>query len=145
VNPEKGMRIAALDFGEKRIGVAVSDPLQITAQGIGTIAKAATFNQDIAALKDLLSNYSGITEIIVGMPKTLSGKTGPAAERVQAFIAALKAGFSLKITAWDERLTTKEAEQSLLSLGMSREKRKKVIDQTAAAIMLQGYLGTRKK
>ena len=138
------MRIVGLDFGEKRIGVAISDPLKITAQGIGVIAKSDTFEKDIAALKSMLKEYSGIEEMVVGLPKTLKGEIGLSAQRVLDFVEVLKKAFTIKISTWDERLTTASATKSLIEMGLSREKRKKVIDRTAATIILQGYLDVKR-
>jgi len=135
------VRIVALDFGEKRIGVAISDPLKIIAQGIGFIAKADTYENDAAALKEMLKDYSGIEEIVVGLPKTLKGEIGFSAQKVLDFVEVLKKSFEVKISTWDERFTTASATKSLIEMGLSREKRKKVIDRTAATIILQEYLG----
>lgn len=135
------MRIVALDCGEKRIGVAISDPLKITAQGIGVIEKSDTFEKDIAALKKLLNAYSGIEEIVVGLPKTLKGEIGLSAQRVLEFVAALKPAFNIKVSTWDERMTTAAATKSLIEMGLSRKQRKQVIDKTAASMILQSYLG----
>ncbi|MFA5840357.1 MAG: Holliday junction resolvase RuvX [Candidatus Margulisiibacteriota bacterium] len=135
------MRIVALDFGEKRIGVAISDPLKIIAQGIGFIAKADTYEKDAATLKELLKDYSCIEEIVVGLPKTLKGEIGFSAQKVLDFVEVLKKSFEVKISTWDERFTTASATKSLIEMGLSREKRKKVIDRTAATIILQEYLG----
>jgi len=137
------MRIVGLDFGEKRIGVAISDPLQITAHGLGAINKSDTFEQDITALKDMLKEYTGITEIVVGLPKTLKGEIGLSAQRVLEFVAVLQKAFEIKVTSWDERMTTASATKALIEMGLSREKRKKVIDKTAATLMLQGYLNAK--
>lgn len=139
------MRILGIDFGSKRIGVAVSDPLGITAQGVAVLGKGETFEQDIRELKRIVKKYDGIDEIVVGLPKTMSGEIGPAAKVVQDFIEALKKEFKLKIVAWDERLTTVEAERTLISIGLSREKRKKMIDKSAAAYILQSYLDCNRK
>lgn len=139
------MRLVGLDFGEKRIGVAVSDPLGITAQAAAVLDKQATYEADAAELKKLLEQYPGVTEIVVGLPKTMKGKIGPQAEKVQAFIEVLKQELPLKVTPWDERLTTVEAERTLISAGVSRKKRKSVIDKTAAVFILQGYLDCHKK
>ncbi|MDI6731408.1 MAG: Holliday junction resolvase RuvX [Candidatus Margulisbacteria bacterium] len=138
------MRIVGLDFGEKRIGVAISDPLKITAQGIGTINKSDTFEKDIAALKDMLKDYSEIEEIVVGLPKTLKGEIGLSARKVLDFVSALKEAFAIKISTWDERMTTVSATKSLIEMGLSRQKRKKVIDKTAASLILQGYLDVKR-
>jgi len=131
------MRIVGIDFGEKRIGVAVSDPLGITAQGIGVVP-------DILELKKLLSQYETLDEIIVGLPKTLRGEMGIQAEKVLAFVEELKQHFNVLIKTQDERLTTSQAEKMLISAGLSRQNRRKVIDKSAAVLILQNYLDMRK-
>ncbi|OGB90843.1 Holliday junction DNA helicase RuvA [candidate division WOR-1 bacterium RIFCSPHIGHO2_01_FULL_53_15] len=139
------MRRLGIDFGDKRIGIAISDPTGLIATGIAMIGKGETFEPDIREIKRLIKKYDGVAEIVVGMPKTLAGKTGPQAEKVMAFIEALKNEFKLNIVAWDERLTTAEAERGLIEAGLSREKRKRVIDQSAAAVILQSYLDRKRK
>ncbi|MFA4844786.1 MAG: Holliday junction resolvase RuvX [Candidatus Margulisiibacteriota bacterium] len=139
------MRILGLDYGEKRIGVAVSDPLAIIAQGVAVLGKGETFADDLRELKRIIKKYDGVDEIVVGLPKRMSGEIGIAAEKVLAFVAELKKEFKLNIVTWDERLTTVMAERSLIEAGLSREKRKKVIDQSAAANILQGYLDSKKR
>jgi len=134
------MRILGIDFGSKRIGIAVSDPLGLTAQGVAVIGKGETYDHDIRELKRIIKKYGGVDEIVVGLPKTMEGKIGPQAEKVLAFVEELKKEFKLNIATWDERLTTLEAEKMLISAGLSREKRKRVIDKSAAANILQNYL-----
>ena len=134
------MRILGIDYGSKRIGIAVSDPLGITAQGVAVIGKGETYDHDIRELKRIIKKYGGVDEIVVGLPKTMEGKIGPQAEKVLAFVEELKKEFKLNIATWDERLTTLEAEKMLISAGLSREKRKRVIDKSAAANILQTYL-----
>ena len=139
------MRILGLDYGEKRIGVAVSDPLEMIAQGVAVLGKGETFADDLRELKRIIKKYDGVDEIVVGLPKRMSGEIGIAAEKVLAFVAELKKEFKLNIVTWDERLTTVMAERSLIEAGLSREKRKKVIDQSAAANILQGYLDSKQR
>ncbi|MDD5593104.1 MAG: Holliday junction resolvase RuvX, partial [Candidatus Margulisbacteria bacterium] len=134
------MRILGIDFGDKRIGVAISDPLGIIATGIAMIGKGETFEPDIREIKRLIKKYDGVDEIVVGLPKTMAGAIGVQAEKVLAFIEALKQEFKLNIVAWDERLTTVESERVLIEAGLSREKRRQVIDKSAAAAILQNYL-----
>ena len=139
------MRILGIDYGDKRIGVAVSDPLGIIAQGVAVIGKSETFDQDIRELKRIIKKYSGVDEIVVGLPKTMAGEIGPQAEKVLTFVEALKKEFKLNIVTWDERLTTVEAERTLIEAGLSRKKRKKIIDKSAAANILQNYLDRKRK
>ncbi len=127
------MRVVGIDYGEKRIGVAISDPLGITSQGIGVVG-------NIVELKELLKTYDNIDEIVVGLPKTMRGEIGIQAEKVLEFIKELKNNFEVPIKTQDERLTTSQAEKVLISAGLSRQKRKKVIDKSAAVLILQNYL-----
>jgi len=139
------MRILGIDYGSKRIGIAISDPLGITAQGVAVIGKGETFEQDICELKRIIKKYGGVDEILVGLPKTMAGMIGEQAKIVLSFVEALKKEFKLNISTWDERLTTVEAERTLISAGLSREKRKKVIDKSAAAYILQSYLDSKRR
>lgn len=139
------MRILGIDYGSKRLGIAVSDPLGITAQGVAVIAKGDTFDQDVTELNKIIEQYEGINEIVVGLPKTMKGEIGIQAQKVLEFVAELKKNFKFQITTWDERLTTAATERVLISAGLSRQKRKKVIDKSAAAYILQGYLDSRKR
>ena len=139
------MRILGLDYGTRRIGVAVSDPLGLIAQGIAVLGKGETFADDLRELKRIIKKYDGVDEIVVGLPKRMSGEIGLAAEKVLVFVAELQKEFKLNIVTWDERLTTVMAERALIEAGLSREKRKKVIDQSAAANILQGYLDSKRR
>lgn len=125
-----------LDFGERTIGVAVSDELFWTAQGVKTIRRSA---KEMAELKSLISEYE-VGEIVLGYPKNMNGTLGPRAELTQAFADKLNKEFGLPITLWDERLSTMAAERTLLEGDVSRAKRKQVIDKMAAVFILQGYL-----
>lgn len=132
------MRIMGLDVGEKRIGVAVSDSLGYTAQGISTIKR-----EDIEELKKIVSDYN-IGEIVVGLPKNMDGSIGDQGKKVLDFVEKLKQEIDLPMITWDERLTTKEAEGVLLKADLSRAKRKKVIDKLAAVLILQSYLDSQR-
>ena len=132
------MRIMGLDAGEKRIGVAVSDPLGYIAQGISVVKR-----EDIEELKKIVSDYD-IERIVVGLPKNMDGSIGEQGNKVLVFIEDLKKEIDLPMLTWDERLTTKEAEGVLLKADLSRAKRKKVIDKLAAVLILQGYLDNQK-
>jgi putative Holliday junction resolvase len=132
------MRVLALDHGSKRIGVAVSDELRIIAQPLEFIPaepRAAFFHRLQAILTE-----KQVGEIVVGMPFNMDGSSGPAVEKVEQFIRDLRARVSLPIHTCDERLTTSEAENLLIQAGTRRDKRRKVIDQMAAAVLLQSYL-----
>ena len=130
-------RILALDVGEKRIGVAVSDPLGLTAQGVETIFTQGWSN-DRARVKQLADQYQ-TDRLLIGLPKSMSGEIGPQAQRVQEFAAQLVED-GLKVRYWDERLTTVSAHMALIEADLSRRKRKQVVDKVAAVYILQGFL-----
>jgi putative Holliday junction resolvase len=135
------MRIAALDVGDARIGVAVSDELGITAQGVGVVRRVGG-RRDLEALAAMLAPYAPDT-LVVGLPLNMDGSEGRQAERVRAFGARVAAHMGLPLEFWDERLTTYAAEQVLLEGDVSRRRRKELVDQVAATIILQGYLERR--
>lgn len=137
------MRIMGLDVGERTIGVAVSDALGWTAQGVETIRRQS-LSHDMARIVALIEQYE-VTEIVVGLPKNMNGTIGPSGEACQAFAAALAEHTSLPVHLWDERLTTMAAEKMLISADVSRGKRKQVIDKLAAVMILQGYLDANKR
>ena len=132
------MRIMALDVGSKRIGVALSDPLKITAQGLQTFQRT-TLEEDIKGLWKLIDEYE-VSQLVVGLPKNMDGTIGFKAEEVQQFVADLTAERKIEVIWIDERLTTVSAERVLLEADVSRAKRKKVIDKMAAVVILQSYL-----
>ena len=132
------MRIRALDVGNKRIGVALSDPLKITAQGLQTFQRT-TLEEDIRGLWKLMDEHE-VSQLVVGLPKNMDGSVGFKADEVQQFIADLTAERPMEVIWVDERLTTVSAERALLEADVSRAKRKKVIDKMAAVIILQSYL-----
>ena len=132
------MRIMALDVGSKRIGVALSDPLKITAQGLQTFQRT-TLEEDVNGLWQLIDEHE-VSQLVVGLPKNMDGTIGFKAEEVQQFIADLTAERKIEIIWIDERLTTVSAERVLLEADVSRAKRKKVIDKMAAVVILQSYL-----
>ncbi len=132
------MRIAALDVGEARIGVAVSDELGITAQGLGVVRRVGG-RRDLEALATLLAPYAP-SRLVVGLPLDMRGTEGAAAARVRAFAERAAAHLALPLEFWDERLTTVAAERVLLEADMSRRRRREVVDKVAATLILQGYL-----
>ena len=132
------MRIMALDVGSKRIGVALSDPLKITAQGLQTFQRT-TLEEDIRGLWKLMDEHE-VSQLVVGLPKNMDGSVGFKAEEVQQFITDLTAERPMEVIWVDERLTTVSAERTLLEADVSRAKRKKVIDKMASVIILQSYL-----
>ena len=132
------MRIAALDVGEARIGVAVSDELGITAQGIGVIRRVGG-QRDLEALGALLAPFAP-ERLVVGLPLNLNGSEGPQAAKVRIFAERAAAYLGLPLEFWDERLTTVAAERALLEADVSRRRRREVVDKVAASLILQGYL-----
>lgn len=132
------MSVLGLDFGEKRIGVALSDELNFMAHPAGFI-KYRSEVQVFAELKRRVEE-SQIEKIVVGLPKTMKGETGKQAEKVLLFVESLRKHFSCPIVTWDERLTTVQAERALIEQDMSRAKRREKRDAIAAEIMLQSYL-----
>ena len=131
-------RIMGLDIGNKTIGVAVSDLMGLTAQGVTTIKRVGK-KKDIEAIKQIISEKQ-VNKIVSGLPKNMNGTVGPQGEKVQKFCELLKEETNLPIEFWDERLSTVAAERSLIEGNVRRENRKKVIDMLAAVIILQGYL-----
>ena len=132
------MRILALDPGSKRVGVALSDELKLIAQPLEFIP-AEPFAAFLNRLKTLLQEKA-VELILVGMPRNMDGSYGPAALKVQEFVAALRTALTVPIKTWDERLTTAQANRLLIQGKVRRDKRKIKVDQTAAAILLQSYL-----
>ena len=132
------MRIMALDVGSRTIGIACSDALLMTAQGIETIRRTSLKN-DFNRLRELISEYE-VHELVVGMPKHLNGTKGDRAEKTEEFVEKMKTVIDLPITFWDERLSTVLAERQLIAADVSRKKRKGIIDKMAAVVILQGYL-----
>ena len=132
------MRILGLDVGQKTIGVAISDPLGFTAQGITTIRRTKKV-EDIKEVVRICNEYS-VETIVVGLPKNMDGSIGFAGEKIQEFSNLLKESIDLEIVFWDERLTTVDAHKAMLEADLSRGKRKKIVDKVAATYILQGYL-----
>jgi putative Holliday junction resolvase len=132
------LRIMGLDVGDKRIGIAISDPLKITAQSLETLNRT-TLTQDIGYLCELLKKYE-VEELVVGIPKNMNGTLGPQAQKVQEFVQDLLKVKEIKVTYVDERLSTVTAEKTLIAGDVSRKKRKTVVDKIAAAVILQTHL-----
>ncbi len=135
------MRIMGLDYGSKTVGVAVSDPLLITAQGIETITRREEnkLRKTCARIEELIAEYE-VGRIVVGFPKLLNNDIGERAKKAMEFGEMLKRRTGLEVVMWDERLTTIEAERTLIENKVRRENRKKFIDKIAAVFILQGYL-----
>lgn len=134
-------RVLALDVGSRRIGVAVSDPLGITAQGLDTIQRQNK-RKDWEALGAVLKEYE-VSEIVVGLPLRLSGAEGTQSEKMRVFADELHAQFGLPVHLWDERWTSTEANRLLRETNLSIEKRGKAVDRMAATLILQAWLEAR--
>lgn len=135
------MRIMGLDFGSKTVGVAICDPLGLTAQGIETITRTDEnkLRKTCARIEQLISEYQ-VTSIVLGYPKNMDDSIGERAKKTEEFKAMLERRTGLEIILWDERLTTIAANEILMESGVRREDRKAVIDKIAAGLILQGYL-----
>jgi putative Holliday junction resolvase len=137
------MRILGLDYGDRRIGVAVSDELGWTASGIATIERTED-GEDLRRIAELVERY-GAEAVVVGLPVNMNGTLGPRAEICMAFADRLRQTLSVPVHLWDERLTTVSAERTLIEADVSRRKRRQVVDRMAAALLLQHYLDSRAK
>ena len=135
------MRIMGLDFGSRTVGVAISDPLGITAQGVETVERPQEnkLRRTLARLEELIGEYQ-VEKIVVGCPRHMNGDFGERAEKSEAFAEKLSARTGLPVVLWDERLTTVAAERVLEEAGVRRERRKDYVDKIAAVFILQGYL-----
>lgn len=132
------MRLMGLDYGDRTIGVAISDEMGWTAQGLEVIRRKSK-TDDLERIRSIIQQYD-IGGIVVGLPRNMNGSIGPRAILCQEFAQSLEAETGLSVQLWDERLSTVAAERTLLEADMSRKKRKQVIDKMAAALILQGYL-----
>jgi putative holliday junction resolvase len=135
-------RILGLDVGSKRIGIAVSDPLRITAQGLETLQRKNK-RHDLAALERIIRDYQ-VREIVVGLPLRMSGADGTQSEKMQGFAEELRKHFGLPVHLWDERLTSAEANRLLRETDLSIEKRARAVDRMAAVLILQGWMESRR-
>ena len=135
------MRIMGLDYGSKTVGVAISDPLLITAQGIEIIRRKDEnkLRQTLARIEELIVEYE-VSEIVLGLPKNMNDTMGDRAELSLEFKDKLERRTGLSVTMWDERLTTVAADKTMMEAGIRREHRKEYVDKIAAVLILQGYL-----
>jgi putative Holliday junction resolvase len=140
-NGEPTLRILALDYGTKRIGVALSDELKMIAQPL-EFFPAEPFVDFLSGLENLVQERE-VEMILVGLPRNLDGSYGPAALKVHEFVATLRSALTVPVETWDERLTTAQANRTLIAGGVRRKDRKTKVDQMAAAILLQSYLDSR--
>ncbi len=138
-------RILGLDFGSKTVGVAVSDPLFLTAQGVEIIRreKESKLRKTFARIKELIDQYE-VASIVLGYPKNLNGTEGDRCEKTNAFKEELEQKFSVPVILWDERLTTVSADNIMMESGIRRENRKEYVDEIAAMLILQGYLDSKR-
>lgn len=137
------MRLLGLDVGDRRIGLALSDETETLASGLPTFERIGP-RKDVRALLELVRKHE-VGEVVVGLPIRLDGTIGPQAEKVQALADELRAALKVPLVTWDERFTTTIAEQSLIEADVSRRKRKGLVDQVAAVLILQSYLDYRKQ
>lgn len=135
------MRVLGIDFGDARIGIAVSDPFGWTAQGIKTIHWKNNINIPVEEIKDIVKEYN-IEKIVVGMPKNLNNTLGERAKKTDEFIALLRENVDdkIKIVTWDERCSTISAQTTLNEMGVAKRKKRGLIDKVAAVHILQNYL-----
>ena len=135
------MRILGLDYGSKTVGVAVSDPLGLTAQKVETIWRKQEnkLRQTLARIEELIAEYE-VEKIVLGFPKNMNNTVGERAEKALEFGEMLKKRTGLEVIMWDERLTTVEADRTLIEAGVRRKNRKQYLDGIAAVFILQGYL-----
>ena len=135
------MRLMGLDYGSKTVGVAVSDPLGLTAQGVETVWRKQEnkLRQTMARIEELISEYQ-VERIVLGYPKNMNNTVGERAVKSLEFKEKLEKRTGLPVVMWDERLTMAEAERTLMETGVRRENRKQFLDQMAAVLILQGYL-----
>lgn len=138
------MRIMGLDYGSKTVGVAISDPLLITAQGIEIIRRKEEnkLRRTLARIEELIVEYE-VSEIVLGLPKNMNDTIGDRAKLSLEFQEKLERRTGLPVTMWDERLTTVAAQQAMMEAGIRREERKEYVDKIAAVLILQGYLDYR--
>ncbi len=131
-------RILGLDLGQKTIGVAISDPLGFTAQGLTTIRRSNK-EKDIEDLRKICDDYK-VETVVLGLPKNMNGTIGPSGELAMAFGKLIEEELKIEVKFWDERLTTVAAHKAMLEADLSRNKRKKIVDKVASTYILQGYL-----
>jgi putative Holliday junction resolvase len=137
------MRILGLDFGTKRIGVALSDELLLTAQGMETILSGGAA-KDIETIRAIVKD-NGVSEVVVGLPLNMNGTYSGKTRQAAAFAQALSKAVDVPVKTWDERLTTAEVDRVMLASDISRAKRRRAVDKLAAQVILQSYLDSRKK
>lgn len=138
------MRIMGLDFGSKTVGVAVSDPLGITAQGVEIVRRKSPnkLRQTLARIEELVREYD-VEEFVLGYPKNMNGTEGERCEKTKEFKELLEKRTGLPVALWDERLTTVAADRSMMEAGLGHYERKEYVDEIAAVFILQGYMAAK--
>lgn len=138
------MRIMGLDFGSKTVGVAVSDALGITAQGVEIVRRKSPdkLRQTLARIDELAREY-GVEELVLGYPKNMNGTEGERCEKTREFKELLEKRTGLPVALWDERLTTVAADRSMMEAGLRRDERREYVDEIAAVFILQGYMAAK--
>lgn len=136
------MRILGLDYGSKTVGVAISDELLVTAQGVEIIRRDSEnkLRRTYARIEEIIAQYGNVDRIVLGYPKNMNGTLGERAQKTEEFKAALERRCGLPVILWDERLTTVAADKAMIESGIRRENRKNYVDEIAAMLILQGYL-----
>jgi putative Holliday junction resolvase len=136
------MRILGIDYGQVRIGLAVSDPLEITAQGIDTLPRKNIKQvlEDLAAI----CQKRQVQEVVIGLPVNMDGSVGPKAQEILDLVPRLEAALKIPVKTWDERLTSREAGRLMIEEGLSRAKQRQNSDRLAATLILQSYLESRR-
>ncbi|MEK3731351.1 MULTISPECIES: Holliday junction resolvase RuvX [Paenibacillus] len=136
------MRVMGLDYGDRRIGVALSDAFGWTAQGLEVLERRKD-SGELDRIAELVKEHE-VSEIVVGLPKNMNGTIGPRGEICMEFASTLREALCLPVHLWDERLSTVSAERTLLEADVSRKKRKQVVDKMAASLILQNYLDSKR-
>jgi len=137
------MRLLALDIGDVRIGVAVCDALEIGAYPLRTVTRVGSLKRDIAALATLVIEQEA-DAVVAGLPLSLDGSVGPQAEKVLGFVRALRRAVATPVVTWDESLSSVDADELMIARGVSRQKRRAMIDQMAAVMILEAYMQHRR-
>ncbi len=141
------MRVLGLDYGSRTVGVAISDPLLVTAQGVEIIRRESEnkLRRTYARIEEIIARYGDVDRIVLGYPKNMNNTIGERAEKTEQFKAALERRCALPVILWDERLTTVAADRAMIESGIRREDRGKYVDEIAAMLILQGYLDSCRK
>ena len=136
------MRILGLDYGSKTVGVAISDPLLVTAQGLEIIRRESEnkLRHTYQRIEEIIAQYGDVDRIVLGYPKNMNNTVGERCEKCEEFKAALERRCGIPVILWDERLTTVAADRAMMESGIRREDRHKYVDEIAAMLILQGYL-----